>query len=131
MNQTPEQRAAELYKEADLQGIADLIADLDAVKRLCNEHLEKLNIVEKQVEQLKRDGESLAILAGIERGEPNAGDDHDPAYQQFVEESAKYCRCQPPHARPCDGVLAGGLCDEMSNEPEYTLDDLDWHEAYD
>jgi hypothetical protein len=62
MNQTPEQRAAEIYKESDLQGIADLITDLEAVKRLCNEHLEKLNIAEKQVEQLKRDRERLDWL---------------------------------------------------------------------
>jgi hypothetical protein len=67
MNQTPEQRAVELYKEADLQGIADLITDLEAVKRLYNENLEKLNIAEKQVEQLKHDKELFdkVILMGL------------------------------------------------------------------
>lgn len=34
----------------------------------------------------------------------------DPEYQQFVQEQAKHCRCS--HG-PCDGVLAGGPCDEM------------------
>ena len=55
----------------------------------------------------------------------------DPAYQQFVEESVKYCHCQAPHPRPCDGVLAGGCCDELTSEPDFTMDDLDWHEVYD
>jgi hypothetical protein len=55
----------------------------------------------------------------------------DPAYQVFVNECAKHCTCQAPWPCPCDGVLAGGLCDQMPNEPDYTLDDLDWHEAYD
>lgn len=65
--QTPEQRAAELYKKADLQGIANLITDLDAVKRLCNEYLEKLNNAENQVERLKRDKELFdkVILMGL------------------------------------------------------------------
>ena len=34
-------------------------------------------------------------------------------YAAFVETMAKHCHCEPPSARPCDGVLAGGLCDEM------------------
>lgn len=55
---------------------------------------------------------------------------HDAAYQAFVDECAKHCVCERPHPCPCDGVLAGGLCDEMTNEPDFTMDDLDWHEAY-
>jgi hypothetical protein len=54
----------------------------------------------------------------------------DAAYQAFVEEMAKHCRCAPPHPNPCDGVLAGGLCDELGNEPDFTLDDLEWHDEY-
>ena len=39
-------------------------------------------------------------------------------YQVFVEEHAKHCRCSNG---PCDGVLAGGTCDEMYAE----LKDMD------
>lgn len=41
-----------------------------------------------------------------------------PEYQAFVEEMAKHCHCEPVHRRPCDGVLAGGMCDDMRNERE-------------
>jgi hypothetical protein len=40
----------------------------------------------------------------------------DPDYQAFVQEQAKHCRCS--HG-PCDGVLAGGPCDEICDEEEY------------
>lgn len=60
--------------------------------------------------------------------------DEDPyqseEYQKFVESMAEYCHCAAPHPRPCDGVLAGGPCDGFNNEPDYTLDDLEWNEAY-
>ena len=43
----------------------------------------------------------------------------DPSYQALVEELAKQCDCLPPHLRPCDGLLAGGPCDELDlREPE-------------
>jgi hypothetical protein len=50
-----------------------------------------------------------------------------PEYHAFVESTVPHCRCNPPERRPCDGVLAGGLCDDMGNGPE--LDDRD--EEYD
>lgn len=31
-------------------------------------------------------------------------------YQWFVAETAKFCHCAEQH-KPCDGVLAGGICD--------------------
>jgi hypothetical protein len=38
----------------------------------------------------------------------------DPSYQEFVSESARFCRCCSDCAPvPCAGVLAGGLCDGM------------------
>lgn len=49
-------------------------------------------------------------------------------YQKFVEESAKECHCHPDCGRPCDGVLAGGLCDGRGLEPDFTMDDLEWSE---
>jgi len=46
--------------------------------------------------------------------------DEDPyqseEYQRFVESMAEHCHCTPGHHRPCDGVLAGGICDDMQWE---------------
>ncbi len=42
----------------------------------------------------------------------------DPDYQRFVEEMAKDCRCTPLELRPCDGVLAGGVCDGVHREQD-------------
>ena len=41
--------------------------------------------------------------------EPDPTD--DPAYQVFLNECAKHCRCA---VGICGGVLAGGLCDELN-----------------
>lgn len=53
--------------------------------------------------------------------------DEDPykseQYQKFVESMAQYCHCEPASNRPCDGVLAGGLCDGM--DWRETLDETD------
>lgn len=46
-------------------------------------------------------------------------------YTKFVEAMAKLCRCEPSSCRPCDGVLAGGLCDRMDWR-ERDRDDEDW-----
>lgn len=43
----------------------------------------------------------------------------DPEYQKMVEELAKQCTCQPQHLRPCDGLMAGGLCDELDLRDPY------------
>ena len=34
-------------------------------------------------------------------------------YDQLVEQLAKICTCTPLSDRPCDGLLAGGLCDDL------------------
>ena len=51
--------------------------------------------------------------------------DEDPyqseEYARFVEGMIPHCRCSERY-RPCDGVLAGGLCDGLSDE----RDDLDY-----
>ncbi len=38
-----------------------------------------------------------------------------PEYQQFVSEMAKHCDCAE-RFKPCDGVLAGGVCDQIKDE---------------
>ena len=47
----------------------------------------------------------------------------DEEYQKFVESMVQYCRCtgQP---RPCDGVLAGGLCDNIHDDRSWGDDDI-------
>ena len=49
------------------------------------------------------------------RMRPAEPKDEDPykseEYSKFVESMVPNCRCEPYSCRPCDGVLAGGLCD--------------------
>lgn len=40
-----------------------------------------------------------------------------PEYQQFVASMVPHCRCKEGN-RPCDGVLAGGPCDEVREDEE-------------
>lgn len=43
-------------------------------------------------------------------------------YEQFVASMVPHCHCSARY-RPCDGVLAGGICDGMSDEPNDSEDD--------
>lgn len=36
-------------------------------------------------------------------------------YQRFVESCVPFCHCCSEN-RPCDGVLAGGMCDDIQDE---------------
>lgn len=49
----------------------------------------------------------------------------DADYQSFVNSMAQHCRCASSY-RPCDGVLAGGPCDEIGGE-----ESLDEEEYFD
>jgi len=40
----------------------------------------------------------------------------DPHYAKWIEELAKVCTCTPAGERPCDGLLAGGLCDDRHTD---------------
>jgi hypothetical protein len=42
--------------------------------------------------------------------------DGEEEYAKFVESMAEFCNCSPAY-RPCDGVLAGGPCDEIEAQP--------------
>lgn len=55
-----------------------------------------------------------------------------PEYAAFVAESCKHCHCRED-IRPCDSVLAGGICDGVTEEePErdgvYEDQDENWDE---
>jgi len=52
----------------------------------------------------------------------------DPEYQAWVESMAKHCRCS--NDCPCAGVLAGGLCDDLQDDP-LDEDDETPEERYD
>lgn len=43
-------------------------------------------------------------------------------YQRFVESMVPHCRCREAD-RPCDGVLAGGPCDDVQNEETEETED--------
>lgn len=62
--------------------------------------------------------------------DPKADITEDKEYQKFVESMVPYCHCST-HNRPCDGVLAGGLCDGIVDETDelFPRDDDDDAEA--
>lgn len=57
-------------------------------------------------------------------------DQNSVEYRRFIESMVEFCHCVPLERRPCDGVLAGGVCDGAGQEPDFTLDDLEWIEEY-
>jgi hypothetical protein len=54
-------------------------------------------------------------------GTPPQRGDEDPyqseEYQKFVEIMVEDCHCHEA-IKPCDGVLAGGLCDGLKGAPD-------------
>jgi hypothetical protein len=72
-------------------------------------------------------GQSLEIGSSAGFGSVEPTDiTQDPEYQKFVESMVPHCHCAERH-RPCDGVLAGGLCDE-NHGSLYADDEGDeWH----
>lgn len=48
-----------------------------------------------------------------------------PEYHRYVMEAAKRCHCEGTNERPCDGVLAGGMCDRRKDEIEDENESLD------
>ena len=45
----------------------------------------------------------------------------DLSYEEFIEECCEHCNCDN---KPCDSVLAGGLCDTVEGMEAYNPDDL-------
>ncbi len=46
-------------------------------------------------------------------------------YEKFISEMASICKCRANNC-PCDGVLAGGLCDMIQEEGVW--ENLDYEE---
>jgi len=40
-------------------------------------------------------------------------------FNEWLEERSKHCTCD---ISPCDGVMAGGMCDEINHDVD------DWHD---
>lgn len=51
--------------------------------------------------------------------EPKASEEifNSESYQKFIDSMVSYCRCRAQD-RPCDGVLAGGICDNIQDDPD-------------
>lgn len=49
----------------------------------------------------------------------------DRTRQELIDELADDCTCTPTSDRPCAGLLAGGLCDDLHMEREITDEDED------
>lgn len=50
---------------------------------------------------------------------------HEERYAAFVESMVPLCHCHCYRDRPCDGVLAGGLCDDVRESVEETFEEDD------
>jgi hypothetical protein len=63
--------------------------------------------------------DALKVVAALEHLDAVESGDmtNDPGYLEFVEGQRKYCKCSSIYA-PCDGVLAGGMCDDIQDDEE-------------
>lgn len=57
-------------------------------------------------------------------GAPINRSTNDDGYDKFVEEMSQHCRCCDSN-RPCDGVLAGGICDNIQETDEEIFEEYD------
>jgi hypothetical protein len=68
-----------------------------------------------------------SIFADVARMTPAPPKDEDPyeseEYHKFVESMVEHCHCSPESMRPCDGILAGGLCDDLHFDREAERED--------
>ena len=64
-------------------------------------------------------GTTGATRHDVPEGEFDAMNDpfQSAEYERFVQSMVPHCHCSEHH-RPCDGVLAGGLCDGLKDERE-------------
>ena len=62
--------------------------------------------------------------------DPMSEMDNDPEYQAFVGRCAEKCHCT---YGPCDGVLAGGMCDGILYDEDQEDDPIEtdeWGDEY-
>lgn len=61
---------------------------------------------------------TYATNAQIDEADPFQSEE----YARFVESMVPYCHCSSRNC-PCDGVLAGGLCDGLTEDESETIFD--------
>ena len=76
----------------------------------------------ESVEKILEEVAMMGVGSGAGFGSSTRDITEDEEYQKFVESMVPHCRCtaQP---RPCDGVLAGGLCDNLHDDRALYDDD--------
>lgn len=74
-----------------------------------------MNTPKQDNSHAQRGASLVASTGGFSSAVPDMAD--DPEYQAWVESMAKHCRCRSSDV-PCDGVLAGGLCDEIDDSAD-------------
>lgn len=55
--------------------------------------------------------DDFAKIFGFERKELTTSEE----YENFIQSMVAHCRCRTRDC-PCDGVLAGGICDDIQDE---------------
>lgn len=81
---------------------------------------------------LRQDADGVVSAAPCSAQDINPYETED--YQRYVAECSKHCYCDH---EICEPVLAGAPCEgrirdvpDDDDEPDYTLDDLEWSERY-
>ncbi len=79
--------------------------------------------------QIPRASNVALTVASVDHS-PSRQDFDSPEYAAFVAEMATHCRCT--RDCPCAGVLAGGLCDGLTdNDRDSLFDDPDeYHDGH-
>lgn len=85
-----------------------------------------VNLIAEAEDRQKKEGQKKE-LGACDESEPYQSED----YQRHVAECEKHCECATQHC-PCDGVLAGGICDGRVEEDVDELWDEDefWEDEF-
>jgi hypothetical protein len=112
---------------ADIQGLDGQIEEARAQAALDPEQEQKLKA--ELSEQDDKLIEALCVVQVVTKGAVAVDHEQesDPEYQKLVDDLAAKCRCRPASMRPCDGLLAGGLCDDLNLEDDRDADDRPCH----
>lgn len=78
-------------------------------------------------DQINLLSDEIAEFVAGKLGDAVEGDQQsDTEYQAFVEGQREHCHCSDRYS-PCDGVLAGGMCDGIKDEEDefWDFDEFD------
>ena len=101
----------------------------DANSQIASKDKEIDKLMLEKVELKKKIGEIEAAMTPLPdnaseamRRVPEIDPFESEEYQRFVESMVPHCHCRASNC-PCDGVLAGGLCDNMTDDERESLFD--------